>query len=166
MTPTQQPDPRDPPRRDPTIETFLTTDPLDVAAAYAAVVHPEAGGVGLFVGVVRDHHEGASVTGLEYEAWEDRAAAALRSVAEDVLQDHPGVRCVYAGHRLGALSVGEASVVVAASAPHRGEAIAAAQALIDRLKASVPIWKKESLAAGGHRWPGAEPDAEATDPRS
>lgn len=149
--------PHDPPRRAPTVETFLTEEPLDVGAAYAAVAHPECGGVGLFAGVVRNHHEGDAVDGLVYEAWESRAEEALRDVARAVLEEYPDVRSVYAGHRLGPLSVGEVSVVVAASAPHRAEAIAATRSLIDRLKSTVPIWKQEELADGRSRWPGAEP---------
>ncbi len=152
----EHPADRDPPRGEPAVTAFLTADPLDVAAAFPAVAHPEAGGVGLFVGTVRNHHEGDAVTGLEYEAWEERAEDALRGVAAEVLDAFPGTRAVYLAHRVGALEVGEVSVVVAASAPHRAEAIAAAQALIDRLKEQVPIWKKEHLAEGGHRWPGHE----------
>lgn len=148
--------PLDPPRSDPTVTVVLTHDRLDVADAHAAVLHPEAGGIGLFSGVVRDHHEGAAVDHLVYEAWEEQATAAMRAVAEGVLADHGGVRCVYVGHRLGPLAVSEVSVVCAASAPHRAEAIAAAQALIDRVKRTVPIWKQEFLADGRGRWPGTD----------
>ena len=145
---------RDPPRGEPTVTVRLTDEPLEVGVAFDAVSHPEAGGVGIFVGAVRNHHEGDAVTGLEYEAWEERAEDALHVVAAQVCEAFPGVRSVYLAHRVGALTVGEPSVVVAASAPHRAEAIAAATALIDRLKEQVPIWKKEHLAEGGHRWPG------------
>lgn len=147
----------DPPRATPSVTVRLTIERLDLGEAYAAVAHPESGGVGLFAGVVRNHHEGDAVRGLEYEAWEDAATPALRAVADGVLADCPGVRAVYAAHRLGALEVGEVSVVVAASAPHRQEALKAAQLLIDRVKAEVPIWKKEHLSDGTSRWPGADP---------
>lgn len=147
----------DPARDGVEVVTDLTFDPLDVARAYAAVVHPACGGVGVFVGVVRDHHEGASVRGLTYEAWAERARPALRAVADEVAADHRGVRRIYAAHRLGPLAVGEASVVVAASAPHRDEAFTATRALIDRIKADVPIWKQEHLVTGEDRWPGSEP---------
>lgn len=149
----------DPPRAEPRIVTLLTTSPLDVAAAYAAVNHPQSGGIGLFAGVVRDHHEGAAVVSIEYEAWDERAGPALEAVARGVVDRYPGVRAVYVAHRLGPLEVGEASVVVAASAPHRHEAIDAATALIDDLKTSVPIWKREELASGAHRWPGTDTGA-------
>jgi molybdopterin synthase catalytic subunit len=138
------------------VTVVLTHDPLDVAVAHDAVLHPEAGGVGLFSGTVRNHHAGAAVGHLAYEAWEERAEAAMRAVADGVVADHPGVRCVYVGHRLGPLAVTEVSVVCAASAPHRAEAIAAAQALIDRVKDTVPIWKREVLADGSDRWPGTD----------
>lgn len=145
----------DPPRTATRVTVQLTDDPLDVGWAVADVSHPRCGGIGVFVGVVRDHHEGASVTALEYEAWEERAEEELRAVARRVLDRFPGVRAVHLAHRLGRLDVGEPSVVVAASAPHRAEAIDAATALIDELKASVPIWKREHLEDGSHRWPGS-----------
>lgn len=150
------PEPLDPPRGDVRIEVVLTDAPLDVAVAHDLVLHPEAGGVGLFSGVVRDHHEGQDVDHLVYEAWEERARTAMREVVDAVVADHPGVRCVYVGHRVGRLSVGEVSVVCAASAPHRDEAMTAARALIDRVKESVPIWKQEVLADGRDRWPGTD----------
>ena len=149
----------DPSRADVRIDTAITDDPLDAAAAYPAVADPSCGGVAVFVGVVRDHHEGESVQGLTYEVWEEQAQAALRRVAVEVAEVHRAVRAVYARHRTGALGVGEPSVVVAASAPHRGEAFAACRELIDRLKAEVPIWKQEHLADGDSRWPGIDTDA-------
>lgn len=151
---------RDPPRDRPRASVRLTDRPLSVEEAVADVSHPEAGGIAVFAGAVRDHHDGAAVTGLTYEAWEERAGDALRAVADGVVAEFTGVRAVHVSHRLGALAVGELSVVVAASAPHRREAFAAAGALIDRVKATVPIWKQEHLADGTGRWPGT-PDAGA-----
>lgn len=138
------------------VTTAITDQPLDVAAALAEVTHPQAGGVGLFVGVVRDHHEGEAVTGLDYESWEGRADEELRRVADEVAARFPGVRAVHAVHRVGPLTVGDPSVVVAVSAPHRDEALAATHTLIDRLKDEVPIWKREHLADGSSRWPGTD----------
>jgi molybdopterin synthase catalytic subunit len=146
----------DPVRDDIAVTVALTTDPLDVGAAHAAVTHPEAGGIGIFTGVVRNHHAGAAVDHLEYEAWEERAEGDLRAVTEQVAADFPGVRAVYAVHRLGRLEVGDVAVVCAASAPHRDEALAAASALIDRIKATVPIWKRETLTDGTVRWPACD----------
>lgn len=144
----------DPPRTVTRVSIDLTEEPLDVAGAVADVSHPECGGLGVFLGAVRDHHEGAAVDSLEYEAWEEQARPALEAVAERVLSRFDGVRAVHLSHRLGHLEVGEVSVIVAASAPHRAEAIAAAEALIDDLKRNVPIWKHEHLADGTSRWPG------------
>lgn len=149
--------PRDPPRAEVRVTVELTTARLDVGRAHDAVLHPQAGGIGLFSGVVRDHHEGEAVASLTYEAWEDEADRAMRLVADDIAAAFPGVRCVYVGHRIGSLAVGEVSVICAASAPHRDEALTAATALIDRVKASVPIWKHEFLADGRDRWPGSDP---------
>lgn len=145
----------DPPRGEPRIETLLTTEELDVLAAHRAVADPSCGGTTVFTGAVRDHHEGDAVARLEYEAWEERAATGLRTVGERVVAEHPAVRAVYLAHRLGPLEIGEVSVVVAASAPHRDEAFAAARDLIDVLKADVPIWKREFLRDGTDRWPGS-----------
>lgn len=149
----------DPPRTGVRIDTGITAEPLDVGAAHEQVSDPSCGGVAVFVGVVRDHHEGDAVTGLTYEAWEDEAPVALRRVAREVAEVHTGVRAVYAWHRTGALAVGESSVVVATSAPHRAEALAACRDVIDRLKAEVPIWKQEHLEDGDSRWPGIDTDA-------
>jgi molybdopterin synthase catalytic subunit len=146
----------DPVREDVRIASLLTDQALDVAAAHDAVVHPEAGGIGVFTGLVRNHHEGDAVDHLVYEAWEERAEAALAEVARDVAERHPSVRAVYVAHRLGRLEVGDVSVVCAASAPHRDQALAAAGDLIEQVKAHVPIWKREHLADGTVRWPGCD----------
>lgn len=146
----------DPVRSGVRVTVALTTDPIDVGVAHAAVSHPEAGGIGVFTGVVRNHHAGASVDHLEYEAWDERATGDLRAVAEQVAADFAGARGVYAVHRLGRLEVGDIAVVCAVSAPHRDEALAAASALIDRIKATVPIWKRETLTDGSVRWPACD----------
>jgi molybdopterin synthase catalytic subunit len=146
----------DPVRTDVRVTVALTTDALDVAAAHDAVLHPQAGGIGIFTGVVRNHHAGASVDHLVYEAWEERAEADLASAAAAIADQYPGARAVHAVHRLGRLEVGEVAVVCAVSAPHRDEAIAAASALIDRIKATVPIWKRETLTDGTVRWPASD----------
>lgn len=146
----------DPVRAEVRVEATLTDLPLDVAAVHAAVVHPEAGGIGLFTGVVRNHHDGDAVDHLVYEAWEERAQSDLRAAAAWVADRHPGVRAVHVAHRIGRLEVGDVAVVCAASAPHRAEAIAAAADLIDRVKATVPIWKRETLVDGTVRWPACD----------
>lgn len=146
----------DPPRDDVSVRTHLTRAPLDVVGAHRDVEHAEAGGIGVFSGLVRNHHDGDPVDHLEYEAWEDRAVEALELVARDVAAAHPSVRAVHVSHRIGRLEVGDISVLCAASAPHRDQALAAAADLIDEVKARVPIWKRETLSDGTVRWPGCD----------
>jgi molybdopterin synthase catalytic subunit len=119
----------------------------------AAVDDAGAGGVVAFTGLVRDHDGGREVTELEYVAHPD-AAAALRAVAERVAAELP-VRAVAAVHRVGVLRVGDVAVVVAAAAAHRGEAFDAARRLIDDLKDTVPIWKRQVFADGEQEWVGS-----------
>lgn len=137
------------------VRVRLTHERIGLDEAHEAVAHPESGGVAVFAGAVRNHHEGVTVRGITYEAWEDRALPAMRAVADEVLKVFPTVRAIYIAHRVGSLTVGDVSVVVAASAPHRHEAFGAARMLIDRVKAAVPIWKHEHLGDGTSRWPGS-----------
>lgn len=138
----------------PRVTTLVTADVLDPGEALRAVADPGAGGTCVFCGTVRDHAEGRPVDGLEYEVWEERAGAVLRDVADAIAAEHPQTRALYAAHRSGALTVGEVSVVVAASAPHRAAAFAAARALIDTVKERLPVWKREHFSDGGTRWVG------------
>jgi len=128
--------------------------PLDLGRLVAEVSHAGAGGVATFLGVVRDHNEGRAVTLLEYEAYGTMAEAELGRILGEIAAELPGVR-VAAMHRVGALGVGDAAVACAASAPHRGEAFAACRALIDRIKARLPIWKREHGPEGPY-WVGWE----------
>jgi molybdopterin synthase catalytic subunit len=146
----------DPPRAAPRLHLALRQDPLRLEDANAFVADRTSGGVGLFLGAVRNHHAGADVDHLVYEAWEAQAAPRLRAILEDVAQEFVGVRALWVEHRLGRLEVGDVAVIAAASAPHRDEAMDAARALIDRTKANVPIWKHEHLADGTTRWPGLD----------
>ena len=130
----------------------LRDTPLDVAEVLAAVEDPAAGGVVSFTGLVRDHDGGRGVRELEYVAHPD-AVAALRAVAEAVAADLP-VHGLAAVHRTGLLAVGDVAVVVAASAAHRGQAFEAARRLIDDLKASVPVWKRQVFDDGEQEWVG------------
>jgi molybdopterin synthase catalytic subunit/molybdopterin converting factor small subunit len=125
--------------------------PLSIDEVYRAVEHAGAGGVCLFVGVVRDHAEGKPVARLDYEAHPTLAIPELRRVLEQVARELPGTR-VAAVHRAGALVVGDLAVVVGASAAHRAEAFAACRLAIDRLKETVPIWKKEHEPSGAAVW--------------
>jgi molybdopterin synthase catalytic subunit len=130
----------------------LLSAPLSVDRAMAAVSHPGAGGVAVFVGVVREENEGRKVTRLEYEAYAPMAVAEMRRISEELAGEIPGVRLAVQ-HRVGDLVVGDVAVVCVASAPHRGEAFAACRKLIDRIKARVPIWKREHGPDGAY-WVG------------
>lgn len=128
----------------------LSTDPLDARRLEAAVAHAGAGAICTFTGVVRDHSRGQSVTELDYEAYAEMATAQMRKIGDEIAEQWPEARVAMA-HRTGRLQIGDASVVVSVSCPHRAEAIAACKWGIDRLKESVPIWKKE-FAADGTYW--------------
>ncbi|MEP7104891.1 MAG: molybdenum cofactor biosynthesis protein MoaE [Chloroflexota bacterium] len=128
----------------------LTADPLDPRRLEGALAHPGAGAICTFTGVVRDHSRGEQVERLEYEAYAGMAEKQMRAIALEIGQRWPEARVAMA-HRTGVLEIGEASVVVSVSCPHRAEAIAACKHGIDRLKESVPIWKKE-FATGGAVW--------------
>lgn len=125
----------------------LTTDPLDPRRLEAAVAHKGAGAICTFTGIVRDSSRGRSVTHLEYEAYAEMATAEMGRIAGEIAERWPEARVAMA-HRTGRLEIGEASVVVAVSSPHRAEAIDACRWGIDRLKESVPIWKKEHATDG------------------
>ena len=121
---------------------LLTDAPLSVDAAIAEVTHPGAGGIAVFLGIVRDTNAGRSVERIDYEAYGSMALREMTKLVDELQRELPGVRVAIA-HRTGTLQIGEASVVVAASAPHRPEAFEACRAAIDRLKERVPIWKRE-----------------------
>jgi molybdopterin synthase catalytic subunit len=123
---------------------------LSVDEVLGAVSDPEAGGIALFVGTVRNHDSGRDVVRLEYSA-HPSAAAELRRVAEKVAASFD-VTAIAAVHRVGDLAVGDLAVVVAVSCPHRGEAFEACRALIDELKRSVPIWKRQRFPGGDSEW--------------
>jgi molybdopterin synthase catalytic subunit len=132
----------------------LTREPIDVASLLPA--SPADGAVCLFLGVVRNENAGRRVTFLEYEAYEEMALRMLEELAEEARRSFrvSDVRIV---HRLGALQIGEASVAISVTAPHRADAFAACRHVIDTLKKTVPIWKKEHFE-GGAVWiegPGA-----------
>jgi MoaE-MoaD fusion protein len=128
----------------------VTGEPLDVAALSAAVRDPRAGAVVVFEGVTREVPE------LDYEAYAEMALEKLRAIASEEAERH-GLCAVAIEHRVGTVPLGEPSVIVAASAPHRGEAFAGARALIDRVKAEAPIWKVEVDGADRRRVEGSLP---------
>jgi molybdopterin synthase catalytic subunit len=130
----------------------LRETPLDVAEVLAALDDEASGGLALFVGRVRDHDHGLGVRGLEYSA-HPTALDALRRVCDSVAEEYD-VRAVAALHRVGRLGVGDLAVVTATTAAHRGDAFAASRALIDTLKAEVPIWKHQVFADETEEWVG------------
>jgi molybdopterin synthase catalytic subunit len=125
-------------------------EPLSVDEVHAAVANSAAGAIALFIGTVRDHDHGRAVAELSYSA-HPSGAEQLRAVAEKVAARFP-VRALAALHRTGDLDVGDLAVVVAASADHRDEAFKACRALIEDLKANVPVWKKQHFAEGESEW--------------
>ena len=130
----------------------LRETPLDVAEVVAALDDDAAGGLTLFVGRVRDHDGGKGVTGLDYSA-HPTALAKLQEVCERIADEYD-VQGVAAVHRTGTLGIGDIAVVVATTAAHRGDAFAASRALIDTLKAEVPIWKHQRFGDGTDEWVG------------
>jgi len=129
----------------------VSPDPVDPGAVVAAVTAPEAGAVVLFVGTVRDHSPGRTgVTHLEYETYDEQVIGKIADVVSETRERWPVLR-VAAIHRVGELAVGEISIVVAVSSPHRSDAFEAGRYLIDEIKARAPIWKKEHWP-GGSEW--------------
>ena len=130
----------------------VTTGPLDARELEAAVTHPGAGAICTFTGIVRDSSRGEQVTHLEYEAYAEMAEDVIGQIAADLLARHE-LCAVAIHHRVGRVEIGEASVVIAVSAPHRQAALAACREAIDTLKETVPLWKKE-VYEGGEEWIG------------
>jgi molybdopterin synthase catalytic subunit len=130
----------------------VTAEELPVAEVLAWASQPGCGAVVSFCGSVRDQSEGRpGVVSLEYEAYETYATAKMSDVARAVRARYPEVRRIALLHRVGMLAVGDVSVTVAAAAPHRSDAFAAARLCLDLVKATVPIWKRETWA-GGSDW--------------
>lgn len=127
----------------------IGTAELDVAGAYAWAVHPRCGAVVLFSGTVRDHADGRdNVSSLTYEAYEDKARDRMHEIVAEARHRWPDIVRVALLHRTGRLDLGESSVLVVVSSPHRPEAFEAGRFCIDTLKTSVPIWKQEEWADG------------------
>ena len=141
------------------LTVLLTQEPLSLDAAFRSVLDPACGGTALFVGTTRSPNRGRQVEELQYEAYAELARPEMERVGRAAAARH-GLGAVYLAHRTGVVGAAEPSVIVAASAPHRAEAFAGCRELIDQLKATVPIWKKERWAGGGH-WVGLpEPEHE------
>jgi MoaE-MoaD fusion protein len=133
----------------------LSGEPLSLDRCLAAVRGPGMGGIVTFTGMVRLHSHGATIDHLEYEAYAAMAIREMTRIADAIEAEVPGARLAIE-HRIGRLAVGDVAVVIAAAAPHRAEAFTACRAMIDRLKESVPIWKKE-VGTSGEVWVGLGP---------
>jgi MoaE-MoaD fusion protein len=130
----------------------VTERPLSLEAVVAEVADERAGGIATFTGTVRNQSRGREVTYLEYEAYAEMAEDVMTRLATELLERHE-LCAVAIHHRVGRVEIGEASVVIAVSAPHRQAALAACREAIDTLKESVPLWKKE-VYEGGEEWIG------------
>ena len=131
---------------------LLVEGPLDVAAVLREVGDPESGAVASFVGTVRQRSRDRDVLHLEYDAYEEMVEPMLARLGEELTERH-GLCAVAIHHRLGRVEIGEASVVIAVSAPHRSAALDACREAIETLKTTIPLWKKE-VYAGGEEWIG------------
>ncbi len=128
----------------------LTREPMDRAALIEAVTRSSDGGIVVFEGVVRDNARGKQIRYLEYEAYVEMAEEQIRAIVDEAKRRW-GVEHVAVAHRFGRLEIGEASVIIVVAAPHRAEAFEAFRYIIDTLKTTVPIWKKE-VAISGEEW--------------
>lgn len=134
------------------MSAFLTDEAIDARAMTEAVMRRSDGACVVFEGVVRDHHDGRAVESLFYDAYRPMAEKEMARIVEETEVEFPGA-AIAVRHRLGALAVGDSAVVIVAAAPHRAAAFDAARTVIDRIKESVPIWKRER-GPGGEEWVG------------
>ncbi len=133
------------------IEARLTTQAIDPNALLRELGHAADGAQVLFLGVVRDHHQGRAVRRIDYEAYEPMALKELQKVATEVAGEFDLQR-VLVVHRFGRHEIGDASIAVVIGSPHRAAAFDAARKIMDRVKVDVPIWKKEHFADGTIEW--------------
>jgi molybdopterin synthase catalytic subunit len=132
--------------------SYLTDTPIDAHALVERVLRRSDGAYVLFEGVVRNHHDGRSVESIFYDAYRPMAEKEMQKIVREVEQRYPDV-IVAVLHRLGHLVVGESSIAIVAASPHRVESFEAARMMIDRIKETVPIWKKER-GPNGEEWQG------------
>ena len=132
--------------------SYLTDDPIDAAALVRRVMRPSDGAYVLFEGVVRNHHEGKAVESIFYDCYRPMAEKEMDKIVSEVAARFPDTALAVV-HRLGHLIVGESSIAIVATSPHRAEAFEACRMMIDRVKETVPIWKKER-GPDGEEWVG------------
>ena len=147
------------------VHAWVVRDPIDTSDVLARVGAAEDGAVLLFLGTVRDHNDARPVRGVHYEAYEEMAEEVLAQVAAEAAAQLRG-GSVAVVHRVGELAVGEVSVAIAVSSPHRAEAYTASRYVIEEIKKRLPVWKQERYTDGDERWlPGHEPKPDAAQPR-
>lgn len=132
-------------------QAWLTGEPIRVEEIVERVRATSDGAVLLFLGVVRDHHEGRKVEGIEYEAYQEMAASVLAAIAGEA-GELVGTDRIAVVHRTGELRVGEVSLAIAVGTPHRDEAYRASRYIIEEVKKRLPVWKKERFAGGETAW--------------
>lgn len=132
--------------------SYLTDTPIDSAALASSVLRPSDGAAIVFDGVVRNHHDGKQVESIFYDAYRPMAEKEIEKVIRSVEREFPAV-AIAVLHRLGELRVGDVSISIVCTSPHRAEAYEASRAVIDRIKKTVPIWKKER-GPNGEEWVG------------
>ncbi|HJU75485.1 MAG TPA: molybdenum cofactor biosynthesis protein MoaE [Gemmatimonadaceae bacterium] len=134
------------------IHVALVREPIDITRLIGRVASHQIGAIAAFLGTVRDVNEGRPVTGIEYSAYEEMAERELLAIAGEASR-HSDVPCAVAiEHRLGELSLGDVSVAIVVSHPHRAAALHGCQYVIEELKVRVPIWKREHYADGTRAW--------------
>jgi molybdopterin synthase catalytic subunit len=145
------------------MSAWITRDVISADSVLALVGGSSDGAIDVFVGVVRDHNEGSAVSGMHYDAYVEMAEATLRAIVSEAA-GMDGVGKVAAVHRIGELQVGDVSVAIAASAPHRAEAFAACRYVIEEIKKRLPVWKQERYITGDTKWLAGEHPNGAREP--
>jgi molybdopterin synthase catalytic subunit len=136
------------------LRAALTEDAIELAEHEALVAHHAAGAVVGFAGVIRDHDGGRTVTRLEYSA-HPTARQTLADVVAEIAAHCHGVRAIAVSHRIGTLRIGDAALVAAVAADHRGAAFDTCELLVDTVKARLPVWKHQFFADGSEEWVGS-----------
>lgn len=134
---------------------FLTEDPIDMNAAYEHIQTGEAGAINFFFGVVRNNTQEKAVEQLDYEAYAPMAVREMQKIADEACRRWPVLKYIVI-HRTGILRIGEMAVLIGVSTPHRGDSFEATRYIIDTIKQTVPIWKKEQFE-DGDVWVNATP---------
>lgn len=145
------------------VDAWVTREPIRPRGMLDRVGAPEDGAILLFLGVVRDHNDGAAVSGLSYDAYHEMATRVLAEIAGEAAE-RLGSDRVAVAHRVGELEIGDVSVAIAASSPHRAEAFDATRYVIEEIKKRLPVWKKEHYVESDSKWlDGTVPPVETPD---